>query len=759
MTKKLLALLLALLLSLSLFACNTPDNPPDQDPPAGDQGAPSNPDSPSDQSVRVIEHHYSDDLIAALKKRVSDYPYSFEAMDPDKAPYMMQNVPFVSDGRVLSISLPVKKTTKANSEGLLVLTLYVLNASTLHTLDDEPVRTVSVKVDPASVGLVPNSNQLQWVKLDLSSYDIVLEENQSLAIYKASNSIIPACSDNALVKELIDADCAGTGYYYKVCSKPLTATPRVCSDTMVMDVEIERTYTKEEHSALEAEKAALAEMMETLSAKYKGKYISILGDSISTYANVSNNTAYNSTIGGNSVYYHEDGKRLSSADATYWGQIIKRLDMKLCVNNGYSSSRVVGSSGFNYLDCSILRATELDNSNGTAIPSDDIKPDVILFYMGTNDVNGSVNFGTLLNQLGTDTEANNAVIGAWFSQVLTNTKNGTDIRLGTTFNTLQEAYALTIYRMKMAYPDAEIYCLNLLENGWGTNKTIGVETYNKFYDAIAKYFGVGLVDLWGEAWSYNVDGQYYTMDQDDSNNIQCHPNALGHSKMADVILSTMADVTKNPPVGAFDPSSGDNDTPAGDGGGAQTPAGAVEHHYSETLITEIKSLVNSNPSLFKPFGGGTSPYALQNTAFLTNGKVRSISFPVVKTGTPNSNGDYVLTLYVCSSADLKATPTRTVAVTIKGSDHGLSANSTARKWITVDMTPYNLVLGAGQTLAYFTGTDTIVPAYVDQNTAVTDLLGLYCPAGINFYQKAGKGDASPVNSGKALIIDIEIERS
>ena len=67
------------------------------------------------------------------------------------------------------------------------------------------------------------------------------------------------------------------------------------------------------------------------STSFAGKKVSILGDSISTFEGVSNNTAYNSTIGGNWIYY-TDGLHGVSLHDTWWQQIIDTLDMELCVN-------------------------------------------------------------------------------------------------------------------------------------------------------------------------------------------------------------------------------------------------------------------------------------------------------------------------------------------------------------------------------------------------------------------------------------------
>ena len=55
-----------------------------------------------------------------------------------------------------------------------------------------------------------------------------------------------------------------------------------------------------------------------------GKGISILGDSISTFQNWSNNTSYNSTIGSNAVYYKGSRDGFTAVSETWWMQSITR---------------------------------------------------------------------------------------------------------------------------------------------------------------------------------------------------------------------------------------------------------------------------------------------------------------------------------------------------------------------------------------------------------------------------------------------------
>ena len=72
-----------------------------------------------------------------------------------------------------------------------------------------------------------------------------------------------------------------------------------------------------------------------------GKRISILGDSISTFPGYSNNPEYNSSIGGNALWYKGDNY-ITDVNETWWMQTINRTGMILNVNNSWSGDTVTG---------------------------------------------------------------------------------------------------------------------------------------------------------------------------------------------------------------------------------------------------------------------------------------------------------------------------------------------------------------------------------------------------------------------------------
>lgn len=104
----------------------------------------------------------------------------------------------------------------------------------------------------------------------------------------------------------------------------------------------------------------------------KGKRLSILGDSISTYQGVSDDPSIHETIKYNPYFY----RKSFPVEKTYWYQLLNTFGLSLCVNNSWSGGNLSGgddpTSGVN-------RVNHLSNNNGEA-------PDVIIVFMGINDL-------------------------------------------------------------------------------------------------------------------------------------------------------------------------------------------------------------------------------------------------------------------------------------------------------------------------------------------------------------------------------------
>ena len=104
--------------------------------------------------------------------------------------------------------------------------------------------------------------------------------------------------------------------------------------------------------------------------------LSILGDSISTYSGVSNDTAANSTLAPNPAFYREPFPK----EKTYWWLLLDRLDLTLCVNNSWSGGNL---SGRDDPHSGVNRAHNLSRDDGGA-------PDIVIVFMGINDLGRGV---------------------------------------------------------------------------------------------------------------------------------------------------------------------------------------------------------------------------------------------------------------------------------------------------------------------------------------------------------------------------------
>lgn len=228
-----------------------------------------------------------------------------------------------------------------------------------------------------------------------------------------------------------------------------------------------------------------------MSDKKKAPLISIVGDSISTYA------GYNPR--GFAVFYDEaaiERNGLSSADDTWWGLLIRALGGKLCVNNSFSGSMV--SAGYYGCACDPERTEILYSRDG--------KPDIILIYMGANDYGHGV-------------------------KLISERAPHDDLYC------FYDAYKRMIRNIKDSYPKALIVCGTVLkgrtaEDGdikiFNSLHGIAIEDYNRIIKRVCREEGIVLADLAA------ADERYMTLDGG-------HPTKEGHKDMFVTWLKALRD--------------------------------------------------------------------------------------------------------------------------------------------------------------------------------------------------------------------------
>lgn len=197
----------------------------------------------------------------------------------------------------------------------------------------------------------------------------------------------------------------------------------------------------------------------------EGLGLSIFGDSISTY------DGYIPT--GFNVFYPLSGE-LTDVSQTWWMQLIDDTGMELCANNSSSGSTCVGDSlsiDNPQYGCSGLRTSLLNGEQGRM-------PDVIIIYMGTNDLFEGIPLGD---------------------------NDGTRLVEEGVIENFSDAYSLILDKLVSDYPIATVYCCTLPPIGdWGITQPfvtftnhLGLtsEDYSERIRVIAGNKGVSVIEL------------------------------------------------------------------------------------------------------------------------------------------------------------------------------------------------------------------------------------------------------------------------
>ena len=235
-----------------------------------------------------------------------------------------------------------------------------------------------------------------------------------------------------------------------------------------------------------------------------GMKLSILGDSISTFKGW--------IPEGNLVFYPENGA-VKDVAQTWWKIVLDELGLTLCANGSSS-----GSASFGYSQeadpmygCSDHRISQLAGADGEA-------PDIIIVYMGTNDVLMSAAIG--------DNDGLQAV--------------GEGL-----VGSLSDGYTMILDKIKRQYPQAQVYCCTLLLMGdWGTTEAqpfvpfvngqnVTSEAYSERIRLIAGNRGLPVIDL--EKCGITIDN----MAEMTADGV--HPTAEGMRLIADTVKKCLTE--------------------------------------------------------------------------------------------------------------------------------------------------------------------------------------------------------------------------
>ena len=550
MKKRILCALLALLLLCSCFvACNdTGDAPTGNTPGAGNGGS----STTIDEST--TENYLPSELFAKVKtafekKDVSNFP----ALTYDNAPFSIADDAFAGK-KIAAITIPVQKTGEADDQGMLQFTLYVMpnTYDAMVSAKSSEVTAHVVKIDPAAYGIEAGKKVVsKYITVDLTAYNLQLTESQTLAIGAKTDTVMLAALDtsatnSATASAIFDwrEDWLVIGYYLNLFTGKTgkdNGGLYFTRDSLPIDFVFDYGTADAKKAVVDARKAeedAYAEKLAAVAEAYDGKYLSLIGDSISSFTGVTNDTSRNEALYNNRCYY---GKSfMNDYTQMYWGRLADECNMELCVINGWSSSRVYGGgsgapgideANKSKLDNMLTRSTTLHTNDGQ-------KPDLIILYMGINDISHTATWSDLYDRLAArGSKTATEIVEEWLVGVHNvYNANRDEIIPGTTYKSWEASYALSLERMKFNYPDAEIYIMNLTRTHNESRKEELLHKANTCLAALAEYYGVNIID---QAKSEITYENCHLYGADEANPTALHPNLMGHALMTKLIVETL----------------------------------------------------------------------------------------------------------------------------------------------------------------------------------------------------------------------------
>lgn len=494
------------------------------------------------------EHYLPEELFVKVKAAFEEKDLTFfPALDYTNAPFSISDDAFAGK-KLHSISLPVYRTGKLDEEGMLQFTLYVLpnTYEALVSSRKKDVQEYVIKLDPKDYDLEENQKIVcKYITVELTDYEIELTDKQTLAFGQSSDTVYLAAmttsTSSAKMPKAIrewKENWLTTGYHARLFSgSEGEKKGGLFYDRDSIPIDFVFDYGSAEAkaeviAAREQKNKEYADKLAAVKAAYSGKYLSLIGDSISSFRGVTDNTKYSEALIDNRSYYSEN--YLNDYTQMYWGRLAEDAGMELCVINGWSSSKVYGGGQdkHNNVDATkdnmLVRSTTLHNVVGQ-------KPDVILLYLGINDVSYK-NWSDLYDRLAAGGDKTQ-VVADWMMGVnATYEANKESIVPGETYTSWEASYALSLAQMKATYSDAEIYIINLTRSHHHSGEEEKINKANTCLAALADYFDVDVIDQTKSAVNYE---NCHLFGADEADPVGMHPNLRGHAALTKLIVETL----------------------------------------------------------------------------------------------------------------------------------------------------------------------------------------------------------------------------
>ena len=354
--------------------------------------------------------------------------------------------------------------------------------------------------------------------------------------------------------------------------------------------------------------------------KFKGKKLSILGDSISTFGTPNQSNATGTwTYPGNRCRYPQ-ANLFTQVDNMYWKILMDKMGLEFGINDSWAGSRIActstsdsGDQGPNRCISSQTRISHL-GENGT--------PDIIIVYGGTNDIGGSVSLGTF-----------NPDAPITFKTLTTTPPTSpaelTDEQLADLVDTNFASACVAMFaRLQRTYPEAIILCMlpNYCKSYYGS--TYGkLKKYCDVLKDVCEYFGVEVVDTRKVGLGLmDMSDDTYTSALPDG----IHPGVKGHQLMAEYLFNVLDTHYLIPQALGYDiPSSGsESNDSSSDSSGDSSTTTKITRTTTNSHAQSIPSNATASTNLADVLTIEQDYYG--SSGWIGNGGTGvSITFPVV----------------------------------------------------------------------------------------------------------------------------------
>ena len=435
---------------------------------------------------------------------------SWLAVTIASAPFAYDSQVVFESGIYTKVDIPVVSFSSLETEQF--MTMYVVDLNYQNNTISNIIRKYKVVVPTEGFS---GTDINDWVSVDLrentylynadsQQYEkcngILVENYQSIAFGDASDNTLTWGYETKSYQSK-----------YKWCGKITSSPVKIGASSLLFNFYLgtitesfnEITFAEHLENLKELEDSSFS-----LNSLLEGKKLSVLGDSISTYENVSNNIEYNSTLSNNAVckYYKTGADKSVELTDTYWQQLINDYNMELCVNNSWSGSFVTKSAPTNGVDSGgtlsngMTRSTQLHNDNTNTTP------DYIIVNIGINDFNAGKTCGIIADFAVIE---ENDFIPSNFA----------------------ESYAVMIHNIVTNYNQAEVIVFTLPDYAWNDNDSL-LAQYNTTIKNIAEHYGCIVVDMFENSGLNDTSAQQGNKTVDG-----LHPNADGF----DMITACLVD--------------------------------------------------------------------------------------------------------------------------------------------------------------------------------------------------------------------------